>query len=123
MSARYIEFATAGGQSVLVEADLTEVAPPPGVVKAGIGEKVKETIAVARESLDGAMHRAVCSNAQAIINAVTALERPPTDIEISFGLKVIGEVGNIAVGKAGSDINYQVKLAWRQEPCAPAPDR
>jgi Trypsin-co-occurring domain 1 len=116
VAARYIEFATADGESVLVESDITEVAPPTGVVKAGIGDKVKETIAVARESLDGAMRRAISSNAQAIIDAVQSIERTPTDVEICFGLKVTGEVGNIAVGKAGSDINYQVKLAWQQRP-------
>lgn len=114
MASHYIQFTTADGQIILVEADVTEVASPAGVVKAGIGDKIKETIAEARDSLDGAMRRAVSCNAQAIIEAVQSLPMAPTEIEISFGLKVTAELGNIAVGKAGSDINYQVKLAWKR---------
>lgn len=113
MASHYVQFTTADGQTMLVEADVTDVTPPPGVVKAGIGDKLKETIATARDSLDQAMRRAVSCNAQAIIEAVQSLPRPPTEIEITFGLKVTGEAGNIAVGKVGSDINYQVRLAWK----------
>ena len=114
MATHYVQFETADGQTLLVEASVADVAPPSGVVKAGIGEKIQETIAAARDTLDGAMRRAVACNAQAIIEAVQSLPRPPSEVEISFGLKVTGEAGNIAVGKIGSDINYQVKLAWRR---------
>jgi len=111
MASHYVQFETASGQTLLVEADVAEVVPPTGVVKAGVGDKIRETIAAAR---DGAMRRAVSANAQAIIEAVQDLPRPPSEIEICFGLKVTGEAGNIAVGKAGSDINYQVKLVWKR---------
>ncbi|WP_341676978.1 CU044_2847 family protein [Niveibacterium sp. SC-1] len=114
MASHYIRFDTADGQTLLVEAEVEELASPGGVVKAGVGDKIRETIAAARDSLDGAMRRAVSGNARAIIEAVQDLPRPPSEIEISFGLKVTGEAGNIAVGKAGSDVNYQVKLVWKQ---------
>lgn len=114
MAAHYIQFNTADGQTVLVEADVAEVTPPRGVVKAGIADKIRETVAAAEDSLDNAMRRVVCYNAQAITEAVQSLPSRPTDMQISFGLKVTGEVGNIAVGKAGGEVNYQIKLTWKQ---------
>jgi hypothetical protein len=113
--AHYIEFKTANGDSVLVEADITEVTPPPGVVKAGLGDKVKETIAAAQDTLEDAMGRAIGHNVQSIIEAVQSLPKSPTEIEITFGLKATGEIGNVAVGKAGGEVNYTVKLAWKPE--------
>ncbi|MEW5870666.1 MAG: CU044_2847 family protein [Chloroflexota bacterium] len=35
------------------------------------------------------------------------------EVEVSFGLKTIGEVGNFAVGKAGVEANYTVALKWK----------
>lgn len=113
--AHYIAFKTAGGDTVLVEAEVAEVTPPPGVVKAGIGDKVKETVAEAQETLEEAMGRAIRHNVQAVIDAVDGLPRRPTEVEITFGLKATGEVGNVAVGKAGGEVNYTVKLAWKPE--------
>jgi hypothetical protein len=34
-------------------------------------------------------------------------------MEISFGLKATGEAGNVAIGKAGSEANFTVKLVWK----------
>jgi hypothetical protein len=34
-------------------------------------------------------------------------------LEISFSLKATGELGNVAVGKAGGEANYNVKLVWK----------
>jgi hypothetical protein len=100
---------------VLVETDVTEVTSSAGVVKAGIGDKIKETVAAAEECLDVAIRRAVRNNAQAIIDAIQSLPARPTEVEISFGLKATGEMGNIAVGKAGGEVNFQVKLCWKQK--------
>jgi hypothetical protein len=35
-------------------------------------------------------------------------------MEVTFGLVVTGEVGNVAVGKAGAQSNYTVTLKWTQ---------
>ena len=35
-------------------------------------------------------------------------------MEITFGLKATGEVGNLAVGKVAGESNYQVKMVWRR---------
>ena len=34
------------------------------------------------------------------------------DIEITFGIKAVGELGLFAVCKAGAEVNYEVKLKW-----------
>ena len=43
-----------------------------------------------------------------------ALEEPPAEMEITFGLKATGEVGNLAVGKVAGECSYQVKMVWRR---------
>jgi len=43
-------------------------------------------------------------------NAVVFIKkvRPPDKVEVAFGLKATGEVGNFAVAKAGAEANYTV---------------
>ena len=116
--AHYIQFKTADGESVLVETEVAEVTVQPGIVKAGLGDKIQEAVATAQDTLEDAMRRAIRHNAQAIIEAVQSLPRRPTEVEITFGLKATGEIGNVAVGKAGGEVNYTIKLAWKPEPQA-----
>jgi hypothetical protein len=54
-------------------------------------------------------------NAQALIQAVQSLPTPPTEVEITFGIKATGEVGNVAVAKAGGESNYTIKLVWKSQ--------
>ena len=117
---RYIQFATgdADGSTVLVEVDQQEVVPPPGLVKAGIKEKLEGTVAMAQSTFATAIKGAIQHNVQAFIEAVHSLPEPPTEVEITFGLKATGEVGNVAIGKTGGEVNYTVKLAWKQAPKA-----
>lgn len=35
------------------------------------------------------------------------------EAEIKFGLTTVGEIGNLAIGKVGVDINYEVTLKWK----------
>jgi hypothetical protein len=37
------------------------------------------------------------------------------DVEVTFGIKAVGEVGMFAVCKAGAEVNYEVKLKWSKE--------
>lgn len=115
---KYIQFTTGDpdGSTVLVEVEQQEVAPPPGLVKAGIREKLVGTVAIAQTTFGTAIKQAIQHNVQTFIEAVNSLSEPPTEVEITFGLKVTGEVGNVAIGKAGGEVNYTVKLAWKQAP-------
>jgi hypothetical protein len=110
----YIRFTAPDGGSILVEADEGESKPSPGgVVKAGLKDRVQGAVNDAQDAFEDALQRVVRFNAQAIIEAVRALPKQPTDVEVSFGLKVTGEAGNFAVCKAGGEVNYAIKLAWK----------
>ena len=63
--------------------------------------------------VDAAEDLPVAMNVQAFLAAADALEKPPAEMEITFGLKATGEVGNLAVGKIAGESNYQVKMVWR----------
>jgi hypothetical protein len=39
-------------------------------------------------------------------------EMDAEEVEVSFGLKAMGELGTFAVGKVGLEANYQVTLKW-----------
>ncbi len=99
---RYIQFTTdtENGETILVEVDKEEVSPPQGLVKAGIKEKLKDTVAIAQKAFSEAVKSAIRLNVQTFIEAVNALPDPPTEVEITFGLKATGEAGNIAIGKS-----------------------
>jgi hypothetical protein len=57
----------------------------------------------------------VRENAQALIDKVKQLSDPPDEVEVAFGLKATGELGNLAVAKVGAEANYTVKLTWKRE--------
>jgi hypothetical protein len=102
---------------VLVELAQSEVQPPAGVVKAGIAERVENNLARAQATFDSALLALIRGSAGAFVRAVNALDDVPDQIEIAFGIKATGEVGNLAVGKVSGDANYTVKLTWTK----PAP--
>jgi hypothetical protein len=114
--ARYIEFPTSDGSTLLVEVEQEEVTPPQGVVKAGVKEAVQKTVAVAQSIFEGALDRVVRHNAEAFIQSVRNLTEPPDELEVTFGLKATGEVGNFAIAKGGTELNFTVKLSWKREP-------
>ncbi|RLD06096.1 MAG: hypothetical protein DRI32_03125 [Chloroflexi bacterium] len=37
------------------------------------------------------------------------------EAEIKFGINTVGEMGNIAIGKVGVGVNYEVTLKWKKE--------
>lgn len=112
---KYIQFTTVSGHTILVEADLDEVKTSQGVVKVGLKDKIKDAVGVAEETFDEAVKRIVHDNATALLHAVGELPERPDEIEISFGLKATGEIGNFAVAKAGGEASYSIKLVWTQK--------
>jgi hypothetical protein len=111
---KYIQFTDDEQETVLlVEVNKEEIAPPPGVVKVGLKEKVQDVVAVAQSTFSTAINSAIQQNVQAFMESVRSLPEPPTEVEISFGLKATGEASNIAIGKVGGEVNYTVKLSWK----------
>lgn len=115
----YMRFSSGEGEAadVLVEVDAAEDLPVAGEQNAGLRQwtrnQASEVVAVAQSGFEQAVQRAVSLNARAFLEAAKALEEPPAEMEITFGLKATGEVGNLAVGKVAGESNYQIKMIWR----------
>jgi hypothetical protein len=110
----YIQFTTEDGATILVEASEEEIAQR-GIREAGLKGETEKVVAKAQASFEQALD-VVRYNATAFINKVRGLSDPPDEVEMTFGLKVTGEVGNFAVAKVGGEANYTVKLTWRRAP-------
>jgi hypothetical protein len=102
---RYIEFELIDGGTVIIEA---EGEPTEGLVSASspgeMVEKAKDTFDEAIEHVRGA--------AGVIVRKLRSLTDPPDEMEVTFGLKASGELGNIVVGKGGVEANYTVTMKW-----------
>jgi hypothetical protein len=110
-----MQFDLSGGvdNTILVEVDEDEVSLPDGMVKAGVEEAVKKTVARASSTFEGALEHVVRLNSEALIKAVHSLSELPDQVEVTFGCKATCEVGNIAIAKGGGEANYTMKLSWR----------
>jgi len=118
----YIEFPTEGG-SVLVEVTedvfaevVGEAESEEGLSKAGFVEWAGKRIANIDKPFDELVENAMKKNALPFVRAAQGLvkESGAMEMEVSFGLGISGEVGNVAVGKAGAESNYTVTLKWTQ---------
>jgi Trypsin-co-occurring domain 1 len=119
--AGYLRFASGEGESadVLVEVDGAGDLPVAGEEDAGLGRRVRDqagaVVAVAQSGFEEAVRRVVGGNARAFLAAAGALDEPPAELEVTFGLKVTGEAGNLAVGKVAGESNYQVRMLWQHQ--------
>jgi len=108
---KYVEFPIETGGSILIESPDD---PQKGSSGFGHGETAKETAEKAAQSLDQSFEN-VRKSADLLITKLRALSLPPDEMEVIFTLKASGELGHIAIGKAGADANYTVTLRWRKE--------
>jgi NTP-dependent ternary system trypsin peptidase co-occuring protein len=108
----YLSFPDDDGSSVLVEVSVEEIEPSAGVVKAGVGDRLRGAVAAASNSLEGALSTVIRANTRAFLGAVDTLPEAPDQIEIAFAIKATGELSNLAVGKLGGEANYSVTLTW-----------
>jgi hypothetical protein len=98
--ARYIEFTTDEGQTLLVEVEEDEAPRTQGVMKAGLLERRStDALASAKKSFDDAVTTIVGQNVESFTRAVSHLKKPPEEVELLFALKATGEVGNFAVAR------------------------
>jgi hypothetical protein len=115
--ADYLRFASEDGE-ILVEVDQVEVSSGTGEQNAGLGRWARDrtgaVTAMARSGFEEAVRQAIRLNVPAFLSAAESLDKPPAEMEIAFGLKGTGEVGNLAVGKVAGECNYQVKMVWRR---------
>ena len=102
--ATYIEYELEDGTTVLIESS----EPESGVVRAS-RDKEGNVIKKAGQKFEAAL--------AGIKPWADALRRQLDDlladeIEVTFGVKAVGEAGNFAVGKVGAEANYEVTLKW-----------
>lgn len=110
--AKYIEFKTADENRLLIEVDEKETSAG-GVAKAGLRDMAGKAISEAQSLFEKAIATALQLNVETFYVAIQKLPHPPSDVEISFGLKATGEVGNFAISKLGADANYTIKMSWK----------
>ncbi|MFI1970587.1 CU044_2847 family protein [Streptomyces cinnamoneus] len=118
--AGYLRFETPDGVTVLVESD-DDLDEPGAVQKAGLKDRLRDGTALAHETFDKAVAQVLRVNAQAFVHAVRELGDPPHEAEISFGLKATGEAGNFVITKVAGEMNYGVRLVWRDGGHGPGP--
>ena len=108
---KYVEFPLEGGGSVLIESPDEQPKSTSGFSR---GDSPKDVAEKAVQSLDQSFE-SVRQSAGLLVNKLRGLSAPPDELEINFSLKASGELGNIAIGKAGAEANYTVTLRWRKE--------
>ena len=103
----YIEYDLGDGATILVEAPEDEIG---GIVRASRnpGEVVKTA---AKKSFADAL-KDVKTQSNLLIKEVEDL--PVTEAQIKFGINTVGELGNLAIGKLGVGVNYEVTLIWKK---------
>jgi hypothetical protein len=111
---RYMAFENQDGTHLLLEVEESAGTRAPGKqVKAGLSDKIGEAVRVASSSLQDALSMAIFANASALHRGLQEISPAPTEVEMSFALKAVGELGVVAVGKVGGEANYNVKLVWK----------
>ncbi len=116
--ARTIHFHHPDGGDVWVEVD--EPGPEGSVGSVGVGpvgiaDHVRQTVTEVERWVEQDLQRTLRHQAEIVLGAVQELPDPPTELEISFGLKITAE-GNVVVSKAGLEGHYSIKLVWKRTP-------
>lgn len=107
----YVQLKTEEGEAILIEVEEHDL--PSGVAKAGLHGASVRVIAEVQSVFEKAIQSVVRLNAETFYSAVNNLPHPPNEIEMSFGVKALGEFGNFAVCKIGGEANYSFKIAWK----------
>ncbi len=109
---RYIEYPLEDGSSVIIE--IAEESSN-GLMEAGIPGADK-VLKVATQAFDKAIDGAYGS-ANLLLQKLRKLDKTPSEISITFGLKATGEIGSdkLVVAKTGGEANYTVTLKWEHD--------
>lgn len=102
-----VEFPLEGGGSVFVEVD--EVRSPDGAVRRGLSPT--DLVAKADETVEAAFAR-VKPAATALVTALRDLVDAPDEIQLTFGIRLSGEVGAV-IAKTSADANFEVQMSWK----------
>ncbi len=102
----FVQYTLEDGSTILVESDESE----GGLVNVSQDGNI---ILEAGDKFTKALHSAKKS-AIALVGELSDL--PIDEMEVTFGLKTAGEAGIFAIGKIGTECNFQIKLKWTRPP-------
>ena len=103
--ANYFTIETSSGE---IEIETDDVMPDSGVGRTGLSEKVAST---AQATLTQAFD-IIRTTAQAFMAELKGATELPDEMELSFGVKASGDVGNFVIAKATAEANFSVKMKW-----------
>jgi NTP-dependent ternary system trypsin peptidase co-occuring protein len=102
-----VEFPLEGGGSVFVEVD--EVRSTDGSIRRGLSPT--DLVGKADETVEAAFAR-VKPAAVALVNSLRDLVDAPDEIQLTFGIRLSGEVGAV-IAKTSADANFEVQMSWK----------
>jgi hypothetical protein len=102
----FIEYELEDGLTILVEAPEDEMTGPVRAARDADGNIIKRSEKKFGEALDSI-------RLQAALMRKKLEDLRADEVEVTFGLKTTGELGNFAVGKVGLEANYAVTLKWK----------
>jgi hypothetical protein len=103
----YIEYDLGDGVTILIEAPEGEAG---GLVKASRGDG-EVTKIKAKKNFSDAL-KDVRAQAKLLLQEIEELH--VSEAEIKFGINTVGELGNMAIGRVGMGVNYEVMLKWKK---------
>lgn len=102
----YVEYQLDDQTTILVEAPEDQAG---GIVHASNDEGVASV--KAKKSFADAM-KDVNVQAKLLLKEISDLH--VEEAEVKFGINTVGELGNIAIGKVGVGVNYEITLKWKK---------
>ena len=103
--ATYIEYQLDDDTTLLIETDEQKTG---GGTKAS-RDKIGNVISSVNQKFEDAF-AGVRKSAQVLRHQLEEMQAD--EVEVTFGLKATGDLGNFAIGKVGAEANYTVKLKW-----------
>ena len=103
----YVEYDLGDGATILIEVPDGQISSVDKAYR-GVGNP---TNIKAKMSFKEALKDV---KAQAVLLLKEIEELHVNEAEIKFGINTIGELGNMAIGKVGIGVNYEVTLKWKK---------
>jgi hypothetical protein len=108
MVKRLVEFPLEQGGSVLIEID----EPPAGPVTRGLGKDHPALVEQAGKTFEDAT-ATITPVARSLITRLRAIDNPPDEVGIQFGVQLSAQTGAFIASVAGQ-ANFTVSMIWRR---------
>jgi hypothetical protein len=106
---RLVEFPLDQGGSVVIEVD----EPAAGPVTRGVARDRTALVEAADKSFEDAT-AAVTPAAQSLLARLRAIEDPPDEIGIEFGVQLSAQTGAF-IASVAAQANFTVSMTWRRQ--------